>query len=312
MTRSGTVPPIEKRDVVIEERPGGVYAAQFFAMGCPCEILIAHADARQAAVHARPGVEEAWRIERKFSRYRADSVVSAINASRGQPVAIDVETERLLDFAQNCYALSDGLFDITCGVLRKAWNFDGSDRVPDPTLVKSLLAQVGFARLQRCAGSVVLPAEMEIDLGGIAKEYAVDRASELLAQAMDSRTGQVLPVLVNFGGDLRATETPGANPWQVGIEDVSRGPKPALVLELARGALATSGDSHRFVLQSGTRRGHILDPRTGWPVRDAPHSVTVAASTCVEAGTLSTLGVLHGSGAEVFLDEIGARYWCLR
>lgn len=312
MTVRSAIPPREARDLVVEARPDGIYAARFLAMGCPCEILVAGANEQRTVELARAGAQEAWRIERKFSRYRADSAVAAINASGGQPVAIDAETERLLDYAANCFTLSQGLFDITCGVLRKAWNFDGSGKVPEATLVESLRQHVGFARLQRSAGSIVVPDNMQIDLGGIAKEYAVDCTLERLAAGMAAQTGLALPVLVNFGGDLRTNASPTGQPWQVGIEDVSRGPEPALVLELTRGALATSGDTHRFVREGGLHYGHILDPRSGWPVRDAPRSVTVAGSTCVEAGTLSTLAALHGRGAEAFLDELGARYWCLR
>jgi thiamine biosynthesis lipoprotein len=312
MTRSGAIPPIEEREVAVEERPGGVHAVCFLAVGCPCEILVATTDARAALEHAGPGVAEAWRVERKFSRYRPDSVVSAINASCGQPQAIDAETERLLDYAQNCHALSRGLFDITSGVLRQAWTFDGSERAPDAARIESARMRVGFARLQREAGSIAVPYGMEIDLGGIAKEYAVDRALELLTQSADRPAAHGFSVLVNFGGDLRANAAPGADPWQVGIEDVSPESEPAMVLELTRGALATSGDTHRFVRHAGQRYGHILDPRTGWPVRDAPRAVTVAASTCIEAGTWSTLAMLQGTGAEAFLNELGVRYWCLR
>ncbi len=119
-------------------------------------------------------------------------------------------------------------------------------------------------------------------------------------------------MLVNFGGDLCANAPPGPQPWQVGVEGLARAQQPALVLELSRGALATSGDTHRFLLRDGVRYGHVLDPRTGWPVRGAPRSVTVAAATCIEAGTLSTLALLQGENAEAFLDGLGARYWCLR
>ncbi len=297
--------PIEARTVDMAVRPGGVHAASFLAMGCPCEILVATADAGLAQQLGRAGAAEAWRIERRYSRYRADSVVAAINASAGRPVAIDAETDGLLAYAAHCHALSEGRFDITSGVLRQAWHFDGSDRVPRPEQVAALLPRIGFGRLQRSPGSVCLPAGMQIDLGGLAKEFAVDRALAALADAQ-------VPVLVNFGGDLCTNAPPGPHAWQVGVEAPARGKAPALVLELSRGALATSGDTHRYLLRDGVRYGHVLDPRTGWPVSGAPRSVTVAAATCLEAGTLSTLAMLQGPQAEEFLDGLGARYWCLR
>jgi thiamine biosynthesis lipoprotein len=299
------MPPIGQRTISVEPRPGGIYAGRFLAMGCPCEILAAAPDIKTAQALARRGADEAWRIERKFSRYRGDSVVAAINASAGRAVRIDAETRRLLDYAAHCHALSDGLFDVTSGVLRRAWTFDGTDRIPDAAAIDALRARVGFGRL-RCDGdTVALPVGMEIDLGGIAKEYAVDRA---LAALQDAR----LPVLVNFGGDLCTDAAPAAQPWQVGVESTVAGAPPAMVLELSAGALATSGDAHRYVERQGVRYGHILDPRSGWPVVGAPRSVTVAAATCVEAGTLSTIAYLQGSGAEAFLDEMGVRYWCIR
>jgi FAD:protein FMN transferase len=99
-------------------------------MGGPCEVLAecaGEAEARRvvAAVSAC-----AWRIEHKFSRYRADNIVARINASAGEPVEVDDETANLLDFAARVHRLSDGMFDITSGVLRKAWSFDGGRRVP--------------------------------------------------------------------------------------------------------------------------------------------------------------------------------------
>jgi thiamine biosynthesis lipoprotein len=82
-----------------------------------------------------------------------------------------------------------------------------------------------------------------------------------------------------------------------------------MLLDLEYGALATSGDSHRFLLKDGVRFSHVLDPRTGWPVTDAPRSVTVAASSCTEAGLLSTLAMLKGAQAQRFLEESAVRYW---
>ena len=83
-------------------------------------------------------------------------------------------------------------------------------------------------------------------------------------------------------------------------------------MNITRGALATSGDSRRYILRDGVRYGHILDPRSGWPVREAPRSVTVAAATCTEAGMLATLAMLEGPAAESFLAEQGVRYWVAR
>ena len=201
--------------------------------------------------------------------------------------------------------MSGGLFDITSGVLRRAWKFDGSDRVPQPADVERLLPLVGFDKLSWQSPRLLLPAGMELDFGGIGKEYAVDRVYDLVAARHSA------PFLVNFGGDLRANRPAPQGPWRVGIERPDTEHEAELVLELEHGALATSGDSRRFLLRAGVRYGHILDPRTGWPVIDAPRSVTVAASSCTEAGLLSSMALLRAAGARSFLEEQGVRYWLL-
>ncbi|HVC00852.1 MAG TPA: FAD:protein FMN transferase [Steroidobacteraceae bacterium] len=292
----------------IEPRGADLLAVGFGAMASPCELLLCTAKRGEALELGTIAAREALRIEAKFSRYRDDSVVAAIHRSRGSDAGIEVdeETASLLEFARECFELSDGLFDITSGVLRRAWTFDGSDRVPHADAVQRLLPLVGFGKLRWRPPHLVLPVGMELDLGGIGKEYAVDRAFHLLAAVRQA------PFLVNFGGDLRANRPRRGGPWQVGIERPDTEGRAAMILELERGALTTSGDARRFLLKDGIRYGHILDPRSGWPVRDAPRSITVAAATCTEAGLLSTLAMLQGARAEAFLEEQGVMHWLLR
>jgi thiamine biosynthesis lipoprotein len=280
------------------------FRGRFTAMGSPCEVLVdtadrAHAVAAVGACHA-----EAVRIERKFSRYRPDGEVHRINHSGGTPVEVDEETAGLLDYAAMCHELSAGAFDVTSGVLRRLWAFDGGSRVPSPEDVRTLLQHLGWAKVRWERPVLVLPAGMEIDLGGIGKEYAVDRAAALAAPLAEAA------LLVNFGGDLVATgPRRGNRPWIVGVDDPGRPGDAALYrIDLSVGALATSGDARRYVTWNGRRLGHILDPRTGWPVEGAPRSITVLAGTCLEAGTLSTLAYLRGPGARAFLDEQGVEY----
>ena len=282
------------------------WRARFVAMACPCEALI---DTDDEAVARRAGEAvsaEAWRVEKKFSRYRDDNLVYAINNAGGQPVEVDPETERLLDFAEDCWRESEGLFDITSGVLRRVWKFDGSDRLPDPAAVQEVLKHVGWGKVQWRTPFLRMPAGMQIDFGGVGKEYAVDRALNLGAQAGGA------PILVNFGGDI-STNGPrrDGGPWYVAIESVDPG-KPPPMIELRRGGVTTSGDARRFLLKDGVRYGHILDPRNGWPVQDAPRSVTVAAGNCTRAGMLSTLAILRGAGAEKFLEEHKVKHWVIR
>jgi thiamine biosynthesis lipoprotein len=288
-------------------RSGPDFLFTFHAMATPCEVRLETEDAALAEVIARVAEAEARRIERKFSRYRSDSVVGRINAGGGEKIAVDAETAHLLDFADQCYEVSRGLFDITSGVLRRIWQFDGSDRVPSDAQIGSLRPLIGWRKVSWKPPTIVSPAGMEIDLGGLAKEYAVDKVLGAIREITP------LPVLVNFGGDLRVSgPRKYGTRWKVAIESVDKDGRLAGMLELADGALATSGDARRFLLKDGVRYGHILNPRTGRPVAQTPRSVTVAAATCIEAGMIATLAMLQGKRAEAFLKREGARAWCIR
>ena len=275
-------------------------------MGSPCELLCEAASSRAAGKLAAIVAAEAWRIEDKLSRYIRGNVIDQINSAGGKPVVVDAETQHLLDFAETLHELSDAAFDITSGVLRRIWNFDGSDNIPSKLTVAELLPLVGWKNVTWQSPVLTLPSGMEIDLGGIGKEYAVDRAILELKSISD------IPCLVNFGGDLAVTGPPRKQKtWTVGIETAA-GAATAKRIELRSGALATSGDARRYLLKDGVRYGHVIDPRTGWPVRDAASSITVAADTCTQAGMLSTMAMLKGPLAEMFLDSQDEHYWCRR
>jgi thiamine biosynthesis lipoprotein len=297
---------VPDEELIVEARGENLLAVMFTAMASPCEVLLPLMSRDAALVIGAVAAQEAWRVEKKYSRYRDDSVTTWIHANRDSPIEVDEETASLIDFARHCFDLSEGLFDITSGVLRRAWTFDGSDRIPEAEAIERLLPLVGLDKLQWQPPRLLLPAGMELDFGGIGKEYAVDRAYELLA-ARDWT-----PFLVNFGGDLRANRPPPHGPWQVGVERPDTDREATMLLDLEYGALATSGDSRRYLLKDGIRYGHILHPSTGWPVRGAPRSVTVAASSCTEAGLLATMALLQGNRAQAFLDEQGVRYWLLQ
>ncbi len=299
------LPP--ERSVAID-RADDCWRGRFQAMASPCEVLCKTKEAGQAQVLAELAAAEVWRIEDKFSRYRDDNIIAQINSADGNAVEVDSETAQLLDFSATLFVLSDGKFDITSGVLRKLWIFDGASEVPAPGAVRRALQLVGWDKVTWSNHRIQIDAGMEVDLGGIGKEYAVDRASTLLREATEASC------LVNLGGDLAVTRrATGERPWSVGIEGLSTSTKlPASLLNLHVGALATSGDARRYLIKDGVRYSHILNARDGWPVADAPRSITVAADTCVQAGMLSTLAMLQGEAAEAFLDEQGVDHWCER
>ncbi len=276
-------------------------------MASPCEILLATDSRSLAQEILLLSYTEAKRIEQKFSRYRTDNSIYQINHSNGTPVPVDEETANLLDFAQQCYQLSEHKFDITSGVLREVWKFDGSDNVPEPAAVASILPRVGWDKVKWQRPVITLRPGMEIDLGGIGKEYAVDQTARLIFAK--SKTG----ALINYGGDLFALgPQQNGEPWGVGVDDPeATGARQIGAVNLSKGGLATSGDARRYLLKDGIRYSHILDPTTGWPVPEAPRAVTVIANTCLEAGMLSTMAMLQGAKAQSFLEAQEVDFWCI-
>lgn len=276
-------------------------------MANPCEVLIETQDAVLAQRLTTVAAQEALRIERKFSRYRDDSVIHAINTSHGTPIEVDAETAHLLDYGQLLWQLSDHAFDLTSGVLRRIWKFGVNAQPPTQAQVNELLNSIGWQQVRWQAPFITLPPGMELDFGGIGKEYAVDRVADLIGGQTQGA------VLINFGGDLRALGPPPANgAWRVGIESIAHHDHAQQVVQLRSGAMATSGDTRRAIEHEGRRYGHIIDARTGWPAEHTPRSITVLADTCTQAGTYTTLAMLQGVDAERFLDGEGVRYWCLR
>ena len=279
------------------------WRGSFDAMASPCEVLMEVTDEKLAHKILRAVSDEAWRIEKKFSRYRSGNIIFKINHANGKAIRVDDETARLIEFSIQLYQLSDGLFDITSGVLRRVWKFDGSDRVPQPAEVESILSRIGWQKVSWQNQIITLQPGMEIDLGGVGKEYAVDRCVQIAANL----TAQ--SVLINFGGDLATTGPRAGNGyWSVGRQITGLENTVAL-FQLRKGAIATSGDAHRYLLKDGIRYSHVLNPKTGWPVSGAPHTVSISAATCIEAGMLSTLAMLQGDKAEQFLKLQDVDYW---
>ncbi|MEW8037181.1 MAG: FAD:protein FMN transferase [Candidatus Thiodiazotropha sp.] len=294
----------KRRGPLTLEAAEGYWRGSFQAMASPCELFMEVDEEARAWKLLQRAADEAWRIERKFSRYRDDNIIHRINNSQGRAIEVDAEVAQLVDFARQCWQLSDGLFDITSGVLRRAWRFDGGSAVPDAAAVEALLPLVGWHRVGWSPPYLTLPEGMEIDFGGIGKEYAVDRVL-LQLQQLTERC-----LLVNFGGDINTNgRRGGGGVWSIGIEDPGRLNTATAVLKISKGALATSGDARRYLLRDGRRYGHVLNPKTGWPVAHAPRSATVAANTCTEAGILATFALLHGKDAEAFLKGQEVRYW---
>ena len=260
----------------------GAYLYTFTAMGTLCTLRLVADTREQADMWAALAIAEVERIEGKYSRYKPDSVISAINASAGtgKPKAVDDETASLIDFAFACYRKSDGLFDITSGVLRRVWSFN-SQSLPDSHAIESLLSLIGLDKLHWDYPHLTLPlAGMEIDFGGIGKEYAVDRVAAVLREEGCEQR------LIDLGGDMLAlgASSDGAG-WKIGLRDPFQPTGSVGVVFLINNALSTSGDYERCIDINGTRYSHILNPRTGWPAHGLS-SITVQAPQCMVAGSL--------------------------
>ena len=227
-------------------------------------------------------------LEARYSRYRDESIVSVINQRAGSGVLteVDSETRALLDLAGRLWDASGGLFDITSGPLRHAWDFR-ADGAADPTKIESARQLVGWDKIEWQASSLHLPTPgMEIDLGGLAKEYAADSAISLM------RGLNVSSALIELAGDVATIgDSEDGTPWRVGIQNPD-GDGSLCTLQLSNAAIATSGNYARRIDYEGKQYGHLLNPKTGWPVA-GPNSVSVLDSHCLTAGAVATVACLH-------------------
>jgi len=274
-------------------------------MASRCEVRLYAPDEVSARVWSDAAIAEVRRIETKYSRYRDDSVTTAINRAAGlDAVAVDAETAGLIDFGAALHAQSEGRFDLTSGVLRRVWDFK-SGCLPSQQQVDAVLPLIGWTQVAWDGTSLRLPrAGMEIDFGGIGKEYAADRAGALLVESGAAHG------LVNLGGDVRVIgPTPEGGPWRIAVQDPRGRPGETLArLDVASGALATSGDYERYMIVDGRRYCHVMDPRSGWPV-DTWQSVSVVAPLAVAAGACATIAMLQPVElALAFLQSQGVRY----
>jgi thiamine biosynthesis lipoprotein len=277
-----------------------LFRFEFTAMASGNELQL-WGDERRVRDAAAAAIADVQRIEQRYSRYRDDSITSRINAAAGgDAIAIDAETAALLRYADQCHRASGGRFDLTSGVLRRAWDFRAQPpRVPSADEIESLLALVDWGTVEWSESSVRLPrAGMELDFGGIGKEYAADRAATLCIER------GVVHGLVNLGGDVRVLgPQPDGTPWRIGIRD-PRADGVLTTVPVGAGALATSGDYQRCFEIGGRRYSHLLDARTGWPVSHW-RSISVLAPLCVVAGSYATMAMLAEGDGEVMLEAAG-------
>jgi len=256
-------------------------------MGSPCELKLS-GDPGLCHQVAADCQREAARFERQYSRFTTDSITAQINASAGGAVVpIDAECRAILDYAGVCWSLSDGLFDITSGVLRRIWT-KGRTQLPAAEELRPILALIDWQKVELSEAGVRLGVPgMEIDLGGVVKEYATD------ALAQRIRLAGIESAVVNLGGDIFCVgSNPEGLPWRIGIKNPD-GPGAIAQVGVANAGLATSGGYERYLEIEGKRFSHLLNPATGMPVESLA-SVSVIADQSVVAGSVATIALLKG------------------
>jgi thiamine biosynthesis lipoprotein len=297
--------------------PSEKFTRRFRAMGSPCEVRLRGGDEKfHIAVYSQI-LAELNRLEKRYSRFLPDSITTQINslAGSGKSLIVDEETLSLFRYADTCHQQSQGLFDITSGSLRHLWNYqdlDDKQILPDASAINLALGKIGWGKVCWENGAVVLPIPgMEIDFGGIVKEYAADCLAGI------AEKNGVVSGMVELGGDIRIFgmdslpgNMPHYSPWRIGIRDPFNATKMCAVVQMQHGALATSGDYERYTMIGGKRYSHILNPLTGWPV-ESSSSVSVIADQCVLAGTAASIGLLFGKGGADWLEALGLPYLCI-
>jgi len=265
----------------------------FPALGTICEVQYAapSGDA-QAADFERAAQGWVGSFEAKYSRFRPDSLIGRINAAAGREwIEIDAEMEGMLKLCDTLHFMTQGVLDPTALPLITLWDYKASPpRIPSTAEIVAARALVGWKRVQRAPGKIFLPKPgMALDFGGFGKEYAVDITAQL---AFDHG---IRNALVDFGHDLRAVGAPPGRPaWHIGLEDPTRPGVAAGSIAVAGKGVASSGDYLRCFTIEGKRYGHIIDPRSGWPVSNGCMQSTVVASSCLQAGVLSTTAFVLG------------------
>ena len=264
------------------------YELRGFALGTSVRIVVSSKKINPKTI-AEAILEDMKRITYKFSTTDERSVVKKINDHTGEWVEVDEETYSLIKAAYAFAELTEGAFDPTVGKLLEVWGFTGNYenlRVPSNDEIEKALSSVGYRNilLDDRHFRVMVKNGSKIDLGGIAKGYALDRARQIALSFDEDATG-----FVEAGGDIRIIGPKfGKYPWVIGVKD-PRGDDVIDYIYLKSGAVATSGDYERYFIEDGIRYHHIIDPSTGYPARGV-WSVTIVAEDATTADALSTAG----------------------
>lgn len=255
---------------------------------------------------AEPAVKAAFaefkRIQKLSDRFDDNSQITAVNRAAGrQPVKVDPDVLAMLQEAKGVSAKVDGAFDVTIGALTDLWGIGHKGEfVPTAAEIEAVLPLVDYRQivLDEAAQTAYLPrAGMQLDIGGIGKGYAIDKAAAVLA------AHGVKSALINAGGDVRAIgNKPDGNPWRIGVQHPRQSDGMIAKLALSEwDTMETSGDYQRYFMKDGVRYAHILDPKTGQQPRElasvtlvyrAPQAKDIASSAFMVLGLERSLEML--------------------
>lgn len=270
----------------------GMQRLQFHAMATNCRVSFSAVSDRRAKLFAKEVLHYISEFEARYSRFIPESLIGQINSMAGIDwMDVDEETDQLFSLCQDLFFFTQGAFDPTTLPIIKLWNWKTNPPIiPTDDAVTRALERVGWLKVRRRTGAIFLPEKgMGIDLGGIGKEYAVDRTLQLALQH------GIENVLVDYGQDIRVHGLPPNKPaWHIGLEDPENPGSCRTGLAVNDAAVASSGDYLRRFIWKGRKYGHILDPRTGYPVSNRCHVVNVIAPTCSVAGILATTAFIMG------------------
>lgn len=268
-------------------------------MGTLVDITLDSTDPARLQPALEAAYREMTRLSDMMNHYSPTSVVSAINMAAGiAPIPIPPELMQVLRMAQHVSEQSHGCFDITVASLR-GWRFSGENpSMPTPQDVARQLPLVGYQHLHldtRAQTAFLQHQGMRMDLGGIAKNYILDRGLQSLKRAGIKRA------MINGGGDVLVMGGTADRPWRVGIRHPQQPEQLLGTLDLRDGIVASSGDYERFFIRDGRRYHHILDPKTGYPVLNGPHGVTLVSPN---------LAAINGWGAAIMVmgEAAGRRF----
>ncbi|MFQ5852790.1 MAG: FAD:protein FMN transferase [Candidatus Binatia bacterium] len=266
-----------------------------YQMGTLLDITLYHSDPKEGKKILRRSVQEVHRLEGILSNYDPQSSLSFLNRHAGLgKVKVERELFHVLAVSVDFSVKTSGYFDVTVGPLVSLWRQAGEKRrMPSPDALAQAVGLVGYRKLRLYDNgeAELVHEEMSIDLGGIGKGYAVDRVVEILKQAGVTRA------LINFGGSsIYALGGPiGDESWKIGVKGTNG--KLVGMVHLRNQALSTSGSMGRYWEIDGRRYGHLIDPKSGWPVTK-PRMATVVAETATEGEALTKPLVLLGAADE--------------